>query len=532
MNSTTITFLSIASAALLVILMGLPAMATDSVKIFGSDSAAGDDFGYSVDISAEYAVIGAYYHTVTTSAQGAAYVYKKTGSNAWIFNAKLVASDPWPQVEFGKSVAIDSDRIIVGSPQDNDYGTSSGSAYVFKLDGGNWVQEGKLTPADPGPNQNFGNAVDISGVVAIVGAYGNQDLGNDTGAAYIFDKSGAMWLQRAKLTPLEAEAGAQFGISVSLDSDVAVIGAHGALDLGNFTGAAYVYRKNGAAWIEESRLTPQDATEQMHFGRAVAVEGGVVAVGAFGADEGRGAAYVFTKPSAGWTQSSRLIASDRELGDRFGATVSINGTMLFAGAPDSHISFDGMGAVYAFQSTGDSWEYYGKYWDSAGAAADALGTSIGSASGMMIAGIPFNDETAYSAGAAIIFSDLSPQEPTPTPQQITYDLDMEDTDLQAEELFFLERKCTNSPAGVLAVDEYIILDIYGSYWFWDSWTQALDFKTWTLDPAGTYRDTILEFTWPEVSGTLSGMYFWGAFLEAGTMNLVLYDYVEFGYSGH
>ena len=134
-------------------------------------------------------------------------------------------------------------------------------------------------------------------------------------------------------------------------------------------------------------------------------------------------------------------------------------------------------------------------------------------------------------GAAYWYQDFSMPTPTatPTPTAIAYDIGMYDTELNAGDLFRLTRSCYN-PLAAVTVDEYIILDVYGSYWFWPAWSTTADFETWTL-PAGTGADdTILEFSWPVVDGRVEDLRFWGAFLTSGTVDLIIYDMVTWGYT--
>ncbi len=127
---------------------------------------------------------------------------------------------------FGYSVSIDGDYAIVGANENDDAGTGSGSAYIFVRSGTNWTEQAKLTASDAAEGDHFGTSVSISGDYAIVGAHANDDGGSYSGSAYIFVRSGTNWTEQAKLTASDANGADEFGISVSIDGDYAIVGAY------------------------------------------------------------------------------------------------------------------------------------------------------------------------------------------------------------------------------------------------------------------------------------------------------------------
>ena len=139
---------------------------------------------------------------------------------------KLTASDAAAHDRFGQSVSIDGDYAIVGANGNDDAGTGSGSAYIFVRSGTNWTQQAKLTASDAAEGDHFGTSVSISGDYAIVGAHANDDGGSYSGSAYIFVRSGTNWTEQAKLTASDANGADEFGISVSIDGDYAIVGAY------------------------------------------------------------------------------------------------------------------------------------------------------------------------------------------------------------------------------------------------------------------------------------------------------------------
>ena len=168
---------------------------------------------------------------------------------------KLTASDAAEGDQFGRRVSVSGDLAIVGARRDDDAGGESGSAYIFRRTGTNWSEEAKLTASDPAAGDFFGFSVSISGDLAIVGAPFDDDAGNQSGSAYVFRRTGTSWSQEAKLTATEAAADDQFGVSVSISGDLAVVGAFGDDDAGSTSGAAYIFRRTGTSWAEEAKLT-------------------------------------------------------------------------------------------------------------------------------------------------------------------------------------------------------------------------------------------------------------------------------------
>jgi hypothetical protein len=219
-------------------------------KLTASDANALDEFGSSVSISGNYAIVGA---PLDNNDTGAAYIFKRR-SKSWTEKVKLTASDANILDLFGASVSIDRDFAIIGAPNDNN---SAGSAYIFWRIGENWIELKKVTASDANVGDRFGFSVSISADVrpedyAIVGA---PDDNNDTGAAYIFSRAGPNWPQQVKLTASDANAGDNFGYSVSISPNHAVAGAP---DNNNLIGAAYVFEHNDPNWPEQAKLTASD----------------------------------------------------------------------------------------------------------------------------------------------------------------------------------------------------------------------------------------------------------------------------------
>ncbi|MDY7109762.1 MAG: hypothetical protein SYC29_14090 [Planctomycetota bacterium] len=211
---------------------------SETAKLFASDAAVNDRFGNAVDIDGDVIVVGARSGDAVVADTGAAYVFAFDGSD-WFEEAKLTAADGAAADEFGGSVAISADTVICGAPLDDDVISASGSAYAFTFNGSSWTQQAKLVAGDAAQGDNFGDAVAIAGDLAIVGAFLESA---ETGSIYVFRRAAGAWSQDVKLLASDATAPDQFGGAVGVSAEQRVIvGAAGDDDLGNASGSAYVF---------------------------------------------------------------------------------------------------------------------------------------------------------------------------------------------------------------------------------------------------------------------------------------------------
>ncbi|HZL95706.1 MAG TPA: FG-GAP repeat protein, partial [Vicinamibacterales bacterium] len=346
----------------------------EQARLTASDGSSVDHFGASVAVSGDTLVVGALFDDIGgNSNQGSAYVFTRT-DGVWSFQAKLVASDGAAEDEFGLSVAVSGDTVIVGAHFDDVgiYG-NQGSAYVFTRSGALWTQQAKLSENPRGlAGIEFGFSVAISGDTAIVGAPRNTLGGHLQGSAYILTRSGNVWSLEAQLTPSDAELGDFFGVSVAVSGDTVAVGAY-LDDIGSNVnqGSAYVFTRSGAIWTEQAKLTASDGVGPNangvtdYFGYSIAVSGDTVVVGAYLADVGvtadQGAAYVFIRSGANWSQQAKLTASDGAAGDGFGFNLSVSGDRVLVCAPSHDVS---QGAAYLFTRNGADWLQSARITDS------------------------------------------------------------------------------------------------------------------------------------------------------------------------
>ena len=337
-------------------------IATEEAKLTASDAADGDVFGYSVALSGDTAVVGAWNddHAGGESA-GSAYVFTRSGTT-WSEQQKLTASDPAAGEWFGISVALSGDTVVVGASQDHGSAPFAGAAYVFVRSGTSWTEQQKLTASDAAAGDGFGISVALSGDTAVVGA-DHDDFadGHTQGSAYVFVRSGVSWGEQQKLTASDAASIDSFGQSVAISGDTAVIGAQ--LDdfaRGDAQGSAYVFTRSGTTWSEQQKLTASDATDGAWFGYSVGTSGDTVVIGAPYEDNSggttAGSAYVFVRQGTSWSEQQKLTASDASSDDVFGTSVSLSGDTVIVGAPtDDNGGGPNGGSAYLFVRSGTVW---------------------------------------------------------------------------------------------------------------------------------------------------------------------------------
>ncbi len=329
-------------------------------KLLASDSASGDYFGKSASISGDTVIIGAHGNDDLGSMSGSAYIFvRDSGTGVWAQQKKLLASDGVTFDFFGRSVSISGDTVIVGAAYDDDNGDSSGSAYIFVRDSGTgvWTEQQKLTAADGVAEDYFGYSVAINGDTAIVGAYNDYDAnGNYVGSAYIFvrDTGTGIWTQQQKIVASGVVNGGFFGLSVSIDTDTAIVGATADVSNNITSGSSYVFvRDSGTGiWSQQQKLVASDGAANDGLGTSVAISGDVAFIGAKSVDDkgtNSGAAYVYVRDSTTgiWTQQQKLLPFDGAAYDVYGWSVAISGSTIVAGAP-----LNEQGFAYVYTDTG------------------------------------------------------------------------------------------------------------------------------------------------------------------------------------
>ena len=392
---------------------------TQQAKLTASDAAAGDVFGEAIGISGDTVVVGADFNDDAGDRSGSAYVFVRSGSN-WTQQAKLTAGDARLGDLFGRGVDISGDYLVVGASGNDDRGNLAGAAYVFVRSGTTWTQQAKLFASDASPIDRFGNTgVAISGATVIVGSLQDDDAGSNSGSAYVFVRSGTTWTQEAKLTASDAAAEDAFGALVGISGDTVVVGSVLDDDAGTNSGSAYVFVRSGTTWTQEAKLTASDAAAEDAFGALVGISGDTVVVGSVLDDDAgtnSGSAYVFVRSGTTWTEEAKLTASDAAAGDAFGRP-GIRGDTVIVGASGDDDLGTGSGSAYVFVRSGTTWTQEAKLTASDGAAGDRFGVGTGIDGGTLVVGADVADGASTDSGAVYMYElNAAPEVTTPGDQ--------------------------------------------------------------------------------------------------------------------
>ena len=455
-----------------------------------SNTEANDWFGNSVAVSGDIVVVGAPGESSSATgingdqtdnnayASGAAYVFVRSGST-WSQQAYLKASNTGWGDQFGMSVAVSGDTVVVSARDESSNATGvngnqtdnsaslAGAAYVFVRSGSTWSQQAYLKASNTESNDQFGISVAVSGDTVVVGAVGeassakgingNQadNSAGNAGAAYVFVRSGSTWKQQAYLKASNTDEWDYFGNSVAVSGDTVVVSA--VWESSNATsidgdqtdnnayvsGAAYVFVRNGSTWRQQTYLKASNTDEWDLFGISVAISGDTVVVGtnqessnATGVNgdqtndnaHASGAAYVFVRSGSTWSQQAYLKASNTQASDGFGSSVAVSGDTVVVGASgessnatgingnQADNSASGAGAAYVFKRSGSTWQQQAYLKASNTQADDDFGLSVAVSGDTVVVGaygessnatgINGNqaDNSASDAGATYLFN--------------------------------------------------------------------------------------------------------------------------------
>lgn len=378
-------------------------------KLIASDAGISDQFGYSVSIDGDTLVVGA---NLRTSTRGAAYVFTRTGAlfgSPWVEQQILEASDGVGNDRFGSSISIDGDAIAVGANfADLGPATNAGAAYVFKRSGGNFSEVAKIADPDAGADDRAASSVAVAGDLVIVGAlFDDVGANQNQGSAQVLCLVCNDWRFEGEVVPSDGVGFEQFGYTVAIDGDTAVVGApYATVGANSNQGAAYVFVRKGDIWHEQMKLAAFDAEAGDQFGYSVAISGDTIVVGAYNDSfisiQDHGSAYVFVRSGSQWTIQQKLFGTPTVAFGHFGSSVAIDGDTLIVGEKDEQIgSHSGQGSATVFVRNFDSWSQQQKLTASDGAALDHFGISVSLEGDLAVVGGSGRDS---QRGAAWVFS--------------------------------------------------------------------------------------------------------------------------------
>lgn len=320
---------------------------------------------------------------------------------------KLAPNDGAANQNFGLSVAISSTHIIVGAPGDSEAGLNSGAAYAFENDGGSWSSPKKILSGDPALGDNFGFSVDIDGDTAVMGAYLGHVGESFPGTAHVFSHSNGSWTETAFLSAGDGAGFDLFGVAVAISGSVIAVGAR---DSDAKSGAVYLFETDGVSWLETAKLKASDAIFAANFGSAVAIDGSLLVAGSPGkiCEKGTycGAAYLYQRVKKSWVEVAKLSADDGEPYDFFGRSVAIAGTTVAVGTYLHKNENGTRGAVYLFDYNGSSWTQTAKLTASDGNEMDSFGVSVAIEGNHVFVGAQSDQENGATSGSVYVFSNV------------------------------------------------------------------------------------------------------------------------------
>ncbi|MFZ9692460.1 MAG: FG-GAP repeat protein [Phycisphaerales bacterium] len=320
---------------------------------------------------------------------------------------------PRPFDRFGAAISMHGRALIVGAPDDDTFGSGAGRAEVHRLGESGAVDEAVLFDPDPSPADGFGGAVAIAGDLAVVGAMRADVAGLDSGRIVVFERIGLAWHPVASLAPPDAAAGDWFGHAVATDGERIAVGAYGDDDLGEKSGAVWVLSRGNGEWIFETKLVAPDGGPQKWFGFSLAIDGDRLLVGSpRDAPHGpsSGSVWTFSRDDAGWTPRNKVLARDGRPFDWFGYAIAMRGSDALVGAPGRDVTLadgtivESAGDVVRCERGGERWRAVERLSSGSPRADRLAGSSVGIDGGLAVAGQLLAEDLHPSPGEISVFT--------------------------------------------------------------------------------------------------------------------------------
>ncbi|GAA0363073.1 hypothetical protein GCM10009092_29320 [Bowmanella denitrificans] len=375
--------------------------------VLADDGKAEDYFGYSADIDGTTLLVGAYkadIHGVTDA--GVAYVYV-LGDKGWHQQAKLVADPVFADDTIGGKVALKNDVAMLGVMGRDDKGKDSGAVISFERAANSWTQKQIFTAPDAKPGDAFGQSVALTDNYLVIGAPRNDALGEDSGAAYIYQRENGAWRYQSKITASDGAAKDLFGISVAIDGNTILVGADLHDEKAENAGAVYVYAMANNLWQQQAKLVASDGGKTDIFGVRVAISGDTALISArrddieeLGVDAG--SAYLFVREGNTWTQERKLVSPDGAADDRFGRGVALSGDTAIISAMNHDANGTDTGALYVYKKGPDGWRCTSKVVAENGKPGDQFGWNVALSKGVAVIATPHHDANGQQSGAVYV----------------------------------------------------------------------------------------------------------------------------------
>lgn len=386
-------------------------------KLVASDGEYHDRFAFTTALVSGWAFCGAPYDDDIESQSGAVYVFQESGSG-WNFAQKLKASDPAFGTALGEALAASGSWMVAATPHDfpTGGGIAKGSAHVYQLQGGVWQHAQKVVPSDSASvfQEYFGFSVALRGNRMVIGEQFDNTLAVHAGSAYVFELQGATWVEVAKVYALDNEVSGLFGYAVAIDGERLVIGApfqdNGTTSNSN-RGAAYVFERVGANWLQTQKLVANDSVNGDAFGLSIAVSGDVILVGTENHEHSpglKGAVYVFTRQGGTFVQTQELSTQDNENGDALAGHIAIEGNLAAVSAAGDDDLALYSGSAYVFRLQQGAWQQIAKVLAPDGVYGDTFANSLSLSGSRLLVGCSNDDDACpadpgCNSGSAYVF---------------------------------------------------------------------------------------------------------------------------------
>ena len=330
-------------------------------RLVPGDHTQGSGYGMALAIRGDLLVVGAETDATLSADGGAAYIYTRSG-NVWTEGQKLLPVGIGENFRFGDSIAIDGGTLLIGRSGDSTISSLAGSAYLYQNDGTTWNFFQRIFPTSGGLADHFGLHLDVDGDSAVIGALDDdQDFGTSTGSAYIFKRRNGIWLLETKLYDPDGQTGDRFGVSVGISGGTVIVGADfdDENNIANRGSAQIFVRVSEGNWARQGNKWLLEAGASSNFGRAVAIDGNLAIVGAPNRNAGVGRAWILSRSGTTWSMETQLVPAPGSDAKAFGFSVAISGEAVAVGSPtlDWYVDASGgnqvdAGAVWTFRRTG------------------------------------------------------------------------------------------------------------------------------------------------------------------------------------
>lgn len=373
-----------------------------------------DSFGESVAIHGNRILVGAPYIDESGSQSGAAYYYAFNGST-WVQEQMIIPSDINDLDFYGSAVALSNNIAAIGAfGADSGSGFRSGVVYLYRHDGATWNQNGRLWDAAGNSQDDFGVAVALTDDYLFIGSPGDDDAGANSGSVFVYHFNGSIWEFVTRFYP--GQEGDAFGASVSADGSWLAIGAYGDDDGANESGAVYLYYFNGSTWSFQEKVKPGDPRTGSFFGRSIALDGQQMLVGAPDDNENgisSGSVYVFSYDGSNWSQQEKLYASDSNAYQQYGSSLDISRKYAVVGAPNDSHNGTRAGSAYLLFYNERTWIELLRFTPNGSLPYLQFGYSVALNETFAVAGAPWDKDEANQEGRVYVFDDIASFKPIP-----------------------------------------------------------------------------------------------------------------------